>query len=66
MDGTEFEEKAFNQVKKSISEKAMAYFNKDWGFTSAFPPPPAKFTLSHTSFDSSQREDSKYICEIMR
>ncbi len=27
---TEFEEKAFNQVKKSISEKAMAYFNKDW------------------------------------
>jgi hypothetical protein len=28
--------------------------------------PPAKFTLSHTSFDSSRREDSKYIGEIMR
>jgi len=27
---TEVEESAFNKVKKSISEKAMAYFNKDW------------------------------------
>jgi hypothetical protein len=47
MDGTEFEEKAFNQVKKSISEKAMAYFNKDWGFTSAFPPPSEIYIKSY-------------------